>query len=46
MMASLRNVVLSVPRIAGVGGIPEALRYRARQADSFAFRFIGVPIWL
>jgi hypothetical protein len=44
MMASLRNVVLSLLRIAGVGGIPEALRYCARQADSFVFRIIGVPI--
>jgi hypothetical protein len=44
MMASLKNVVLSLLRIAGVDGIPEALSYCARQADSFVFRLIGVPI--
>jgi hypothetical protein len=44
MMASLRNVVLSVLHIAGADSIPEALRCSARQGDSFVFRLIGVPI--
>jgi DDE family transposase len=42
VMASLRNLALSVLRMAGARYIPSALRHCARRDDSLVFRLIGV----
>jgi predicted transposase YbfD/YdcC len=42
VMASLRNLALSLLRMAGARYIPAALRHCARRDDSLVFRLIGV----
>ena len=44
VMASIRNLAISILRIAGARYIPSALRRCARRDDSFAFRLIGVRL--
>jgi hypothetical protein len=44
VMASIRNLAVSVLRIAGARYIPSALRCCARQNDPFVFRLIGVRL--
>ena len=44
VMASIRNLALSVLRIAGARYIPTALRWCARTDDHFVFRLIGVRL--
>lgn len=44
VMASIRNLVISILRIAGARYIPSALRCCARQNDPFVFRLIGVRL--
>src|SRR2546426_8930071 len=44
VMASIRNLALSILRIAGARYIPSALRCCARQGDPFVFRLIGVRL--
>ncbi len=44
VMASIRNLALSILRIAGARYIPSALRCCARHGDPFVFRLIGVRL--
>lgn len=44
LMASLRNLAVSLLRMAGALYIPSALRRCARLDDSFVFRLIGVRL--
>jgi predicted transposase YbfD/YdcC len=44
VMASLRNLVVSLLRMAGARSIPAALRYCARGDDSHIFRLLGVRL--
>jgi len=44
IMASIRNLAISILRIAGARYIPSALRHCARQNDPFVFRLIGVRL--
>src|SRR5204863_3607773 len=44
VMASIRNLALSILRLAGARYIPSALRCCARQGDPFVFRLIGVRL--
>ncbi len=44
VMASLRNLALSLLRMAGARGIPSALRRCARLDDSLVFRLIGLRL--
>lgn len=44
VMASLRNLVVSVLRMAGARSIPSALRHCARGDDSLIFRILGVRL--
>ena len=44
VMASLRNLAVSLLRMAGADHIPCALRHCARQADCFVLRIIGVRL--
>ena len=44
VMASIRNLALSILRIAGARYIPSALRCCARHDDPFVFRLIGVRL--
>ena len=44
LMASLRNLALSLLRMAGTRYIPSALRHCSRQDDSLVFRLIGVRL--
>jgi predicted transposase YbfD/YdcC len=44
VMASIRNIAVSILRIAGARYIPWALRRCARQGDAFVFRLIGVRL--
>jgi predicted transposase YbfD/YdcC len=44
VMASLRNLAVSLLRMAGADYIPCALRHCARQADCFVLRIIGVRL--
>lgn len=46
VMASLRNLAISLLRIAGVSYIAEALRTCARHGNALAFRIIGIPAQL
>ena len=46
VMASIRNLALSILRIAGARYIPSALRCCARQGDPFVFRLIGVRLYV
>ena len=44
VMASLRNLAVSLLRMAGARYIPSALRRCARLDDSFVFRLIGLRL--
>jgi predicted transposase YbfD/YdcC len=44
VMASIRNLAISILRIAGTRYIPSALRSCARHSDPFVFRLIGVRL--
>ena len=44
VMASLRNLAISLLRMAGARYIPSALRRCARLDDSFVFRLIGLQL--
>ena len=44
VMASVRNLVVSLLRMAGAHSIPSALRHCARGDDSLIFRLIGVRL--
>jgi len=44
VMASVRNLVVSLLRMAGARSIPSALRHCARGDDSLIFRLIGVRL--
>ncbi len=43
-MASIRNLAISILRIAGTRFIPSAQRFCARHSDHFVFRLIGVRL--
>jgi predicted transposase YbfD/YdcC len=42
VMATLRNLAVSLLRMAGARYIPSALRHCARRDDSLVFRLIGI----
>jgi hypothetical protein len=44
MMASLRNLAISVLRMAGARYIPPAIRHCARGGDAVVFRLIGLEL--
>jgi predicted transposase YbfD/YdcC len=44
VLASIRNLVVSLLRMAGAGSLPPALRQCARGDDSLIFRLIGVRL--
>lgn len=44
VLASIRNLVVSLLRMAGARSIPPALRHCARGDDSVIFRLVGVRL--